>query len=112
MSSVKIYLAMIAAALCLFSCNDADEAENAPAETKKLWGSTYSHTNLGAYPDLFSKYWVYAYDIKSNPNAGLRITGRYPQARFFSFWKSALLKPEVPCPPRRIASSFIQSTSA
>ena len=58
MSSVKIYLAMIAAALCLFSCNDADEAENAPAETKKLWGTTYSHTNLGAYPDLFSKYWV------------------------------------------------------
>ena len=85
MSSVKFYLAMIAAALCLFSCNDADEAENAPAETKKLWGTTYSHTNLGAYPDLFSKYWVYAYDIKSNPNAGLRITGRYPQARFFSF---------------------------
>ena len=85
MSNVKIYLAMIATALCLFSCNDADEAEYPPAETKNLWGTTYSHTNLGAYPDLFSKYWVYAYNVKSNPNAGLRITGYYPQSRFFSF---------------------------
>lgn len=65
------------------SCSE-DAVEPRP-EAKSVWGVTYSYKNLGAYPDLFSKYWVYAYDTSKNPNVGLRISGQYPYTRFFSF---------------------------
>lgn len=73
----------MAMTLGFLSCSD-DSGETPPA-VKNVWGITYSHKNLGAYPDLFSKYWVYAYETSKNPDVGLRISGEYPDTRFFSF---------------------------
>lgn len=82
-------------ALTLISCDDNDNTPTQPSADSNLWGTTYSHANLGAYPDIYSKYWVYAYNITDNPNVGLRLTGLYPKARFFSFSIYNALKGEV-----------------
>ena len=81
-------------ALCVISCEDNDDHQP-PSDSNEIWGTTYSHANLGAYPDIYSKYWVYAYETHENPNIGLRISGVYPQARFFSFSIYNDLKGEV-----------------
>ena len=81
-------------ALCVISCEDNDDHQP-PSDSNEIWGTTYSHANLGAYPDIYSKYWVYAYETYENPNIGLRISGLYPQARFFSFSIYNDLKGEV-----------------
>lgn len=73
-----------ALALTLASCNNNDNTPTQPSIDGNLWGTTYYHANLGAYPDIYSKYWVYAYDITGNPNIGLRLTGFYPKARYWS----------------------------
>lgn len=89
------YIMMSVLVLNLISCDDNDNNPALPDSDNNIWGVTYSHANLGAYPDIYSKYWVYAYDITKNPNVGLRITGVYPQARFFSFSVYNDLKGEV-----------------
>lgn len=89
------YLVLSVLALTLISCNDNDNTPTQPSADSNLWGTTYSHANLGAYPDIYSKYWVYAYNITDNPNVGLRLTGFYPKARFFSFSIYNDLKGEV-----------------
>ena len=81
MRNITNYLMLALAMFFMLSCSSEDMLE----ENKNPWGITYSHANLGAYPDLYSKYWVYAFDITQNENVGLRITGEYPQTRFFSF---------------------------
>lgn len=95
MQGIFKYLVLFVLTLNLISCNDNDTNSTLPSEDSNIWGTTYSHTNLGAYPDIYSKYWVYAYDITKNPNVGLRISGVYPQARFFSFSIYNDLKGEV-----------------
>ena len=89
------YLVLSVLALNVISCDDNDNNPTPSDGDNDIWGTTYSHSNLGAYPDIYSKYWVYAYDISKNPNIGLRITGVYPQARFFSFSVYNDLKGEV-----------------
>lgn len=89
------YLVLPVLILILISCKDNDSNSTPPSEGRNIWGTTYSHANLGAYPDIYSKYWVYAYDITKNPNIGLRISGVYPKARFFSFSIYNDLKGEV-----------------
>lgn len=76
-------LALMAIVLGLLSCSD--DSGDVPTLPDNVWGITYSYKNLGAYPDLFSNYWVYAYQTNNNPNVGLRISGEYPDTRFFSF---------------------------
>lgn len=83
MSSKLVRLVLMAMIFGLLSCSDNSGEVTPPVEN--VWGITYSYKNLGAYPDLYSNYWVYAYETKNNPNVGLRITGEYPDARFFSF---------------------------
>lgn len=95
MRGIFKYLVLSVLVLNLISCSDNDSNSTLPSEDSNIWGTTYSHANLGAYPDIYSKYWVYAYDITKNPNVGLRISGVYPQARFFSFSIYNDLKGEV-----------------
>ena len=94
MRAIFKYLVISTFVLNLISCNN-DDTPTPPSGNNEIWGTTYSHLNLGAYPDIYSKYWVYAYDITKNPNIGLRISGVYPQARFFSFSIYNDLKGEV-----------------
>lgn len=89
------YLMLSVLVFAAISCDDKDTNPVPPINPNEIWGTTYSHSNLGAYPDIYSKYWVYAYDISENPNIGLCITGVYPQARFFSFSVYNDLKGEV-----------------
>lgn len=95
MRKIFKYLVLSALAITLFSCDSKNDNPTPPSDSSNLWGTTYYHANLGAYPDIYSKYWVYAYDITKNPNVGLRITGIYPKARFFSFSIYNDLKGEV-----------------
>lgn len=83
---MKKFYSLISLLVILFvttSCETSDEPQD--KTPKEVWGETYSHTNLGAYPDLYSNYWIYVLETNKNPNIGLRITGKFPQTRFFSF---------------------------
>ncbi len=40
---------------------------------------------LGAYPDLYSNYWEYTYNVTDYPDVALCIHGQFPHARYFSF---------------------------
>lgn len=95
MKNLFICLMLSIIAFNLASCDDNNNAPVQPNGDSNLWGTTYYHANLGAYPDIYSKYWVYAYNITENPNIGLRLTGAYPEARFFSFSIYNDLKGEV-----------------
>ena len=81
MRNITDCIALIMIVCCMFSCNNNDDMD----VKNNVWGTTYYHKNLGAYPDLYSKYWVYAYNVSQNEHVGLRISGEYPQTRFFSF---------------------------
>lgn len=95
MKRITVFLITATLVFGLLSCYPS--ADNTPPSpnSEKLWGITYSHTNLGAYPDLFSKYWVYAFDAVKNQNSGLKLSGKYPKTRFFSFSVYNDLKGEV-----------------
>ncbi|MBQ8493390.1 MAG: hypothetical protein IJ464_03830 [Alistipes sp.] len=95
MKNLFMYLMLWILAFNLVSCDDNNNNPVQPNGDSNLWGTTYYHANLGAYPDIYSKYWVYAYNITENPNIGLRLTGAYPEARFFSFSIYNDLKGEV-----------------
>ena len=84
------YLAAIAFAFGLFTACDDDNDNNAPEPNpapKEQWGKTLrgDDQSLLAFPDIFADYWEYTYSYKDNPNIGLRLTGKFPKARFFNF---------------------------
>ena len=76
---------MAAMVFAMLSCGNSKLDPNTNDDLTEKWGITYSHVNLGAYPDLFSKYWVYAFDAINNSDTGLKLQGKYPKTRFFSF---------------------------
>ena len=79
--TVFLYTAFIA-------CSDeGGKDENGTVNPKEQWSATLKGDGevLGAYPDLFSNYWEYTYDMTDYPDVALRIKGQYPHARYFSF---------------------------
>lgn len=40
---------------------------------------------LGAYPDLYSNYWEYTYNVSDYPDVAICIKGEFPHSRYFSF---------------------------
>ncbi len=78
--------AVLAAALLLLAgCDDREQPS--AVEPVAQWSATLRGDGeiLGAYPDLYCNYWEYAYNIEEYPEVGLRIEGRFPYARYFSF---------------------------
>ncbi|WP_165156490.1 hypothetical protein [Parabacteroides sp. ZJ-118] len=70
---------------------DDDNAEDTPPivnpAPKEQWGKTLrgDDQSLLAFPDIYANYWEYTYSYKDHPNIGLRLTGKFPKARFFNF---------------------------
>lgn len=72
--TVFLYTAFIA-------CSDeGGKDENGTVNPKEQWSATLKGDGevLGAYPDLFSNYWEYTYDMTDYPDVALRIKGQYP----------------------------------
>lgn len=85
MRKISVIMMMAAMVFAMLSCDTLKNDTGSNEDLTEVWGITYSHVNLGAYPDLFSKYWVYAFDASNNPDTGLKLQGKYPDTRFFSF---------------------------
>lgn len=71
------------------ACGDDDNQEPEivnPAPSEQ-WGKTMrgDDQSIIGYPDIFANYWEYTYSYKDNPHIGLRLTGKFPKARFFNF---------------------------
>ncbi len=68
-------------------CSDDTKEDNGFIDPKEQWSATLKGNGeiLGAYPDLFSNYWEYTYNMTEYPDVALRIEGRFPHARYFSF---------------------------
>lgn len=84
-------MAVFALFMGLFAaCDDNDDSQDTPIvnpSPKEQWGKTLRGDNqtLLAFPDIFANYWEYTYSYKDNRNIGLRLTGKFPKARFFNF---------------------------
>lgn len=69
----------------LTSCSDDDGPEAAGSGSQ--WSATVRGDGevIGAYPDLYSNYWEYTYDLSLHGDKVLRFTGEFPHCRYFSF---------------------------
>ncbi len=69
----------------LTSCSDSDTP--APVNPTAQWSPTVKGNGevIGAYPDLYSNYWEYTYDLSKHPDKVLRFSGEFPHCRYFSF---------------------------
>lgn len=54
---------------------------------KEQWGPTAKGADFTVpqLPDLFVNYWEYSYDVDDYTNVALRISGEFPNCRYFSF---------------------------
>ncbi len=90
MKAHPYYLAVFICAiplLVLSGCTNDKKPEIPAADPMLQWGKTLrgDGEELGAYPDLYCNYWEYTYNMEEYPDAALRIEGRFPYARYFSF---------------------------
>ncbi len=79
----KLFVAIL---ICLgfVACSDPSESLEI---TQGEWSATMRGDGevLGAYPDLYSNYWEYTYNLTDYPEVALCIQGQFPHARYFSF---------------------------
>lgn len=85
-----LLLTAIIAPILLWSCSDSDSSDNNPIicpGASGQWSATLKGNGevLGAYPDLYSNYWEYTYNVAENQNVALCFEGQFPYARYFSF---------------------------
>ncbi|RGU93156.1 hypothetical protein DWW35_12315 [Segatella copri] len=75
--------------MTFIACSDDDSNNDIKIPTvspKEQWGATLKGDGevLGAYPDLYSNYWEYTYEIDKNSDKILCLKGEYPHCRYFS----------------------------
>ena len=76
-------------AMTFVACSDDDSNNDTKLPTlspKEQWGATLKGDGevLGAYPDLYSNYWEYTYQVDQNSDKILCLKGEYPHCRYFS----------------------------
>ncbi len=73
--------------ISFIGCSDNDDRPEPIIDPTEQWSATMRGDGevLGAYPDLFSNYWEYTYNMDKYPDVALRIEGEFPHARYFSF---------------------------
>ena len=83
MKMKKILLFAAVAAACL-ACSGNKIQNPTP---KEQWGPTAKGADFTVpqLPDLFVNYWEYSYSVEENANLALRISGEFPNCRYFSF---------------------------
>lgn len=84
----NLFFGLMAAALCVVACSDDEKA--APDDknfAKGEWSETMTGRDgvLGQYPDLYSNYWEFTWNVAEAANVALKFEGQFPIARYFSF---------------------------
>lgn len=84
--SLITILALPVLGLVAVSCSDDDNDTPVPSP-KEQWSKTLKGNGeeLGAYPDLYSNYWEYTYNLKDHKDKILCFKGKFPHCRYFSF---------------------------
>ena len=84
-SSVALVFAVCAA--CTSVNDNSAESATENLTPKEQWSPTYkgSDFTVPQLPDLFVNYWDYCYNVEENSTMGLRVSGEFPQCRYFSF---------------------------
>ncbi|WP_300504514.1 hypothetical protein [uncultured Duncaniella sp.] len=78
-------VAVIASFFILTACSETDSPDL--PDPMQQWSATAKGNGevIGAYPDLYSNYWEYTYNISANDDRVLRFSGEFPHCRYFSF---------------------------
>lgn len=66
--------------MSFFSCSsDNEDSGIVYPQPKEQWSETMKGNGevLGAYPDLYSNYWEYTYNVNENPDVALCIKGEF-----------------------------------
>lgn len=73
--------------LCACSDDNSETPEIINPSPKEQWSETLRGDGevLAAYPDLYSNYWEYTYNMNEYPDVALCIQGSFPHTRYFSF---------------------------
>lgn len=85
---MKLLYFLPAIALLLSQCSSNDDPSmDGGSLTEGNWSATMSGRDgvLGQYPDLYSNYWEFTWDVKKAQNVAVKFEGRFPYARYFSF---------------------------
>ena len=72
-------------AMTFVACSD-DDGKKIPAPSpKEQWSATLKGDGevLGAYPDLYSNYWEYTYQVDQNSDKILCLKGEYSSLQIF-----------------------------
>lgn len=72
---------------CACSDDNSETPEIVNPTPKEQWSETLKGDGevLAAYPDLYSNYWEYTYNMNEYPDVALCIQGSFPHTRYFSF---------------------------
>ena len=86
----KLFIAFFAmACISLTACSDNEnnESEIQNPSPKEQWGPTAKGADFTVpqLPDLYVNYWEYSYSVEENANLALKISGEFPNCRYFSF---------------------------
>ena len=73
--------------LCACSDDNSETPEIINPSPKEQWSETLRGDGevLATYPDLYSNYWEYTYNMNEYPDVALCIQGSFPHTRYFSF---------------------------
>lgn len=85
MTKIKtIFLGMILA-LGLSNCGDNNDIQPDPISHGE-WSKTMKGNGeeIGAYPDLYSNYWEFTYNMEGNEDKAICLDGEFPYSRYFS----------------------------
>lgn len=90
MKRSPVFTVLALACVAFIACSVNDNADNSAIENptpKEQWSQTYRGADFTVpqLPDLYVNYWEYCYNVVDNANLALRISGEFPECRYFSF---------------------------
>lgn len=82
----KAFLICVFVALIVACSKDNNDNKQDTPSPKEQWSKTMKGNGeeLGAYPDLYSNYWEYTYQIDQHSDKIICLKGEFPHCRYFS----------------------------
>lgn len=90
MKRETIFALIAMACISVSACSENDKNDESTIQNpspKEQWGPTAkgSDFTVPQLPDLYVNYWEYSYSVEENANLALKISGEFPNCRYFSF---------------------------
>ncbi|MEZ3550353.1 MAG: hypothetical protein K1W02_06425 [Muribaculaceae bacterium] len=85
LNRIKLTALSLLLTIGLAMCSDNNDNPT-PEFPNGQWGETMKGNGeyIGAYPDLYSNYWEFTYNMEGNEGKAICLEGEFPYARYFS----------------------------